>query len=422
MKRFSIITTCLLALTTIHGQTLQECQQAAERNFPLIVQRELIARTAEATTAGLRNAWLPQISATAQATLQSDVAAWPSEMQSLISQMGLELKGLKKDQYRIGIDVTQTLYDGGSISSQTEVARRQADVQSAQNEVNLYAVHRRVNEMYFGLLMLDEQIRLKGDLRSLLESNENKLASQLKHGAVAESDYNKVRAERLAAEQQIDDLAAQRHTLARLLGTLCGIGVEQVQKPAATQPSAANHRPELALVDAQLRLADAQQRSLDAALRPRISLFAQGFYGFPGYNLFDDMMHHRWSFGGMIGARVSWNIGALYNRRCDKTKLQLQRLQAENSRDLFLLDNRLDSVQHSENIDRYRKQAQADNEIIALRTKVRKAAESKLQHGIFDVNDLVKEINNENAARIQQAVHELQMLKEIYDLKYTLNN
>ena len=422
MKRLSILTTCLLALTTIHGQTLQECQQAAERNFPLIVQRDLIARTADATMASIRNAWLPQISATAQATLQSDVTAWPSEMQTLIGQMGIELKGLKKDQYRIGIDVTQTVYDGGAISSQTEVARRQADVQTAQNEVNLYAVHRRVNEMYFGLMMLDEQIRLKSDLRTLLESNENKLASKLKHGAVAESDYNKVRAERLAAEQQIDDLAAQRHTLARLLGTLCGIDVEQVQKPAATQPSAANHRPELALVDAQLRLVDAQQRSLDAALRPRISLFAQGFYGYPGYNLFDDMMHHRWSFGGMIGTRVSWNIGALYNRRSDKTKLQLQRLQAENCRDLFLLDNRLDSMQHSENIDRYRKQAQADNEIITLRSKVRKAAESKLQHGIFDVNDLVKEINNENAARIQQAVHELQMLKEIYDLKYTLNN
>lgn len=422
MKRLSILTTCLLALTTIHGQTLQECQQAAERNFPLIVQRDLIARTADATMASIRNAWLPQISATAQATLQSDVTAWPSEMQTLIGQMGLNLKGLKKDQYRIGIDVTQTVYDGGAISSQTEVARRQADVQAAQNEVNLYAVHRRVNEMYFGLLMLDEQIRLKCDLRTLLESNENKLASKLTHGAVAESDYNKVRAERLAAEQQIDDLVAQRHTLARLLSTLCGIGVEQVQKPTANQPSAANHRPELALVDAQLRLVDAQQRSLDAALRPRISLFAQGFYGYPGYNIFDDMMHHRWSFGGMIGARVSWNIGALYNRRSDKTKLQLQRLQAENSRNLFLLDNQLDSMQHSENIDRYRKQAQADNEIITLRSKVRKAAESKLQHGIFDVDDLVKEINNENAARIQQAVHELQMLKEIYDLKYTLNN
>ena len=422
MKRFSIITTCLLVLTTSHGQTLQECQQAAERNFPLIVQRGLIACTADATISGIRNAWLPQISALAQATLQSDVTAWPSEMQALICQMGLDLKGLKKDQYRIAIDVTQTVYDGGSISSQAEVARRQAEVQTAQNEVNLYAVHRRVNEMYFGLLLLDEQIKLKGELRALFESNENKLASQLKHGAVAESDYNKVRAERLAAEQQIDDLVAQRHTLARLLSTLCGIDVKQVQKPFVTQPSAANHRPELALVDAQLRLADAQQRSLDAALRPRISLFAQGFYGYPGYNLFDDMMRHRWSFGGLIGARVSWNIGALYNRRSDMTKLQLQRLHAENSRDLFLLDNQLDSVQHSENIERYRKQAQADNEIISLRSKVRKAAESKLQHGLFDVNDLVKEINNENAARIQQAIHELQMLKEIYDLKYTLNN
>ena len=62
-----------------------------------------------------------------------------------------------------------------------------------------------------------------------------------------------------------------------------------------------------------------------------------------------------------------------------------------------------------------------DTEIIALRTKVRKAAESKLQHGIIAVNDLVKEINNENAAKVQQRVHEINLLKELYDQKYTIN-
>ena len=59
-----------------------------------------------------------------------------------------------------------------------------------------------------------------------------------------------------------------------------------------------------------------------------------------------------------------------------------------------------------------------DEEIITLRSSIRKAAESKLSHGIIDVNDLVKEINSENAARLQQSLHEIQMLKEIYDLRY----
>ena len=68
-----------------------------------------------------------------------------------------------------------------------------------------------------------------------------------------------------------------------------------------------------------------------------------------------------------------------------------------------------------------RKPNAADEESITLRQNVRKAAESKLEHGIIDVNDLLKEINGENAARIGQAIHEIEMLKEIYDLKFTKN-
>lgn len=63
-----------------------------------------------------------------------------------------------------------------------------------------------------------------------------------------------------------------------------------------------------------------------------------------------------------------------------------------------------------------------DEEIISLRSAVRKAAESKLAHGIIDVNDLLREINQENAARVQQSMHEIEMLKEIYDLRFTRND
>ena len=193
-------------------------------------------------------------------------------------------------------------------------------------------------------------------------------------------------------------------------------------KPAVVDAGTTGIRPELSLIDAQLSLADSQEKMLDAALRPRFSVFASGFYGYPGYNMFEDMMSRSWSLNGMIGARLTWNIGALYTRKNDKAKIQLQRDMAENSRDIFLFNNRLEQTQQHEEIDRYRKLMAGDEEIIALRSSVRKAAESKLAHGIIDVNDLVKEINSENAARVQLSVHEIEMLKEIYSLKYTVNN
>ena len=154
---------------------------------------------------------------------------------------------------------------------------------------------------------------------------------------------------------------------------------------------------------------------------PRLGVFAQGFYGYPGYNLFEDMMHHRWSFNAMAGARLTWNIGALYTRKQDKAKIGAQRSMYQVQRDVFLFNNNLEQMQQSESIERFRRLMANDEEIIALRAAVRKAAESKLKHGIIDVNALVREINAENAARVQQSVHEIEMLKEIYELKYTTN-
>ena len=407
------------------AQTLEECQQAAERNYPLIQQYDLISRTTDLTVANIQKGWLPQVSASAQATYQSDVVSWPDQLKSVYTSMGIDMKGLRKDQYKVGIDVSQVVYDGGAISSQKEIVRRQGAVDEAQTEVTMYQVRRRVNEMYFGLLLLDEQIRLNGDLQTVLESNERKLKAMSEHGTAAESDYLSVKAERLNVRQQAGDLQSQRRSLAAVLSAFCGIEVKNVEKPApSATPSQQQSglRPELRAIDAQLRLADAREQSLKAALMPKLSVFASGFYGYPGYNMFEDMMSRKWSLNGMIGARLSWNIGALYTHKNDKAKIQLQRDMAETSRRVFLFNNNMEQMQQNENIARYRSMMKDDEEIIALRSSVRKAAESKLSHGIIDVNDLVKEINAENTARVRQTMHEIEMLKEIYELKFTTNN
>ena len=413
---------------TVTAQTLEECQQAAERNYPLIHQYGLIENTTELTVANIRKGWLPQVSASAQATYQSDVVAFPEQMQAIYQQLGLNMKGLTKDQYRVGIDVSQTIYDGGAISSQKAVAREQGKVQAAQNEVNIYNVRKRVNEMYFSLLMLDEQILLNHDLQELFRGNEQKLASMVRQGTAAESDLQNVKAERLNVVQQATSLESQKRMLQRMLSTFCGIEVKEVAKPALqastlTSPQReAVARPEMRLFDAQLNLADAEEKALNSAMMPKLGLFAQGFYGYPGLNMFEDMMRRDWSLNGIIGARLTWNIGALYTRKNDKAKLQLQRDMTESNREVFLFNNNLEQIQQNEDIARFQKLMADDEEIITLRSAVRKAAESKLAHGIIDVNDLVREINAENAARVQQSMHEIEMLKQIYDNKFTTNN
>ena len=423
MRKFLSLLLSVVAFTGVSGQTLEECQQAAERNYPLIQQMDLIRQTTELNVQNIEKGWLPQVSASAQATLQSDVTAFPEQIQTVYQQMGIDMKGLRKDQYRVGIDVQQTIYDGGAIRNQKEVARERGNVELAQNEVNMYNVRHRVNEMYFSLLLLDDQIRLNRDLQELLEANEKKLSTMLKGGTAAESDFLNVKAERMNVVQQLTNLETQRHAVARMLSVFCGIEVKEPSKPSATAVQlSGNQRPELRLVDAQLRLVEAQEKALNSALLPRLGVFAQGFYGYPGLNMFEDMMHRQWSLNGIVGARLQWNIGALYTRKNDKAKLNLLRQSAENSREVFLFNNNLEQIQQSESISRYQKLMEADEEIIRLRSQVRKAAESKLRHGIIDVNDLLREINAENVARVQQSIHEIEMLKEIFELKNTVNN
>lgn len=431
MKKLFLALTMLPML--VQGQTLEECQQAAEKNYPLIQQYGLVEKTTQLTVANIQKGWLPQVSITAQATYQSDVTAWPDEMKTMMSGMGIDMKGLTKDQYRVGIDVQQTIYDGGVIASQKRIAHEQGKVQAAQNEVNIYNVRKRVNEMYFSLLLIDEQIKLNNDLQTLLAGNERKLESMTRRGTAAESDLQNVKAERLNAIQKATELASQKQMLQRMLSTFCGIEINNIQKPQVKADGgglmaegrglmAENHRPELKALDAQIDVLNAQEKALNATLMPKVGVFAQGYYGYPGLNMFEDMMRHKWSLNGIIGARVTWNIGALYNRKNDKAKLQLQRDMTENNREVFLFNNNLEQIQQHENIARYQKLMAQDGEIISLRQAVRKAAESKLAHGIIDANDLVREINQEHAAYVQQSMHEIEMLKEIYDNNYTTNN
>lgn len=421
-KKLLLLSVLAVLFPAVRAQSLEECRQAAEHNYPIIRQYDLIARTTELTVRNIQKAWFPQISVTAQGSYQNKVTAWPENLQVLFAQMGIQLQGLSRDQYKVGIDVRQTLFDGGAIGSRREIARGEGAVQAAQTEVDLYKIGQRVHEMYFALLLLDEQLRLNADANALLRSNEQQLAAMLKSGTASAGDFENVKAERLSAEQQQTELLSQRQTLQRLLSLFCGIPVDSIRRPAVPNlTSGENKRPELRLFDRRLQLTDAQEKALDAQLLPQLGFFAQGYYGNPGLNIFEDMMKRRWSWNGIAGLKLTWNLSALYTHRNEKSKLRVQRELIENARQQFLFNNQLDETQQSENVRRFRAIAQRDGEIIALRIAVRKAAESKLAHGIIDVNGLLREINKENTAKPQQAIHEIDMLKAMYDLKFSHN-
>ena len=154
---FSLILLPILAQA--QTVTLDECQRSAQENYPLIKQYDLIRQTTDYSVSNISKGWLPQISAVAQASYQSDVMTLPDPLQAMLGQQGYDVKGLGKDQYRIGIDLNQTVYDGGLISGQKNVARLEGEVQTAQTTTDQYAIRQRINDLYFGILLLEEKIQ-----------------------------------------------------------------------------------------------------------------------------------------------------------------------------------------------------------------------------------------------------------------------
>ena len=198
----------------------------------------------------------------------------------------------------------------------------------------------------------------------------------------------------------------------------------EVSKPAFSEVtlSSGTNRPELTYYDKQIQLTNQQEASLKSGLLPKFSIFAQGYYGYPGMNMYADMFSHKWTLNGMIGAKLTWNIASLYTHKNDRRKLANQRQEIETLRQTFLFNQQMQSTQEQSTIQNYRQLMKEDDEIIALREDVRQSAEAKLEHGIVDVTSLIKELTNENQARITKSSHEIELLEHIYNLKYITND
>lgn len=422
MKRSILI--MLLSTLCAFGQaqtlTLEECYELARANYPQVRRLQLIERTRACNLDNAAKGWLPQLSLSGKAQLQSDVTKLPIDLRQL-GLGSISIPTPDKDQYALSLDLSQTIYDGGAIRSSKDLAGKQADVDREQTEVSLYGLRERVNEFYFSILLLDEKLRLHHYYMDNLRLAAERIAACVQHGTAVESDAWAVEAEQASAERTQVELKGMRAAYVQMLSLLIGkeLGAEtELVRPATDfAETVGNNRPELSLFRAQEAHMDARQKQLDTALRPKLGLFASGSYGRPGLNLFE----RDFNFYGVIGARLTWNFSQLYTRRSDRRLLDIQRETVAADRETFQLNNDLDAANHRSAIKRISEQITYDDRIIRLRADLTKARADKLQLGTATATDLMRDMNDEQTARLDKAYHELQLLQAVYRLKYTKN-
>ena len=424
MKKVLLILLVAMSVSGVAAQSLDECRRLAREHYPEIRQYDLISQTEQYNLSNAVRAWIPQVALSAQVTYQSATPAYPDAFNAILQANGMEMDGVRKDQYKIAVDVSQNIWDGGLFKANRLMAEAEAEEQRRCVDVSVYALQSRIDNIYFGILLLDERVAQTEMLISVLESNLSRMRAYCENGVARQVDADVVEAELLSARQTLAQVLSSRASYRRMLELFigCALSDDKLERPVMRDlPPFTPARPELAMFSAQENRLSAQRKAINTSVMPRLSAFAQGFYGYPGLDMFKSMVSSDWSFNAIVGVRMSWNIGAFYTKKNNLDKLDLAQKQLDVQRDVFLFNTQMQIVQDEGEITRLRHAVDEDERIVELRRRVRVTAESQLENGVIDATDLLRKISDERDAALAQSVHEIELLQAVYRLKTTLN-
>lgn len=394
--------------------TLEDCRVKAETNYPLINQYQLLEKISAYNLSNANRAYLPQIALSSKATYQSEVIELPMEIPNM--------KAMSKDQYNATLEINQIIWDGGVINSKKEIIKKTSEIEKKQLDVSLYALRERVNQLFFGVLLLDERIEQNRNLQKELERNHTKINSYIENGFANNTDLDVIRIEQLKAQQALIQLNLTRDGYRKMMEILIGEkisdSIEFIRPEIKEFTSLHINRPELDLFNLQKLRLDAQKNEIKANNMPKIGLFLTGGYGKPGLN----MLKNEFSAYYMGGVRLTWNIANLYVTKTNNKIIESNKKVIDTQRDIFLFNTTLEVTQKELEIQKYKELLIKDEEIINLRKNVRTASEIKLQNGTYSINDLIQDINAEDMAKQDKIIHQIELLLSVYNLQYTTNN
>jgi outer membrane protein TolC len=386
--------------------SLQKAYELAEQNYPLIKQRELIKQTSEYSEENLGKGFLPQINLSGQATYQSAVT------QVKLPAPGIFIEPLSKDQYRILGDVNQLIYDGGAIKQQKGIQHLSDEVEQQKIEVELYKLKERINQIFLGVLFLDEQLKQVDLVRSDLNNGVTRVEAQINNGVALKSNLNVLKAELLKTDQRAIEIRSSRKGYIDVLSFFINQTLPEnirLEKPVVTGSVLINdiQRPELKLYSTQEKLLGGQYNMIGSRNKPKASLFFQGGYGRPSLNLFTN----DFDFFYTTGLRLNWSIGGFYTEKREKKIIELNQKSIDIQKEVFLFNTNAQLKQQQSEFDKLQKLIATDNDIIDLRIKVKDAAKAQLENGVITANDYLREVNAEDLARQNLITHQIQLLQ-----------
>jgi outer membrane protein TolC len=385
--------------------SLQQAYDLAQKNYPLIKQRELVKQTTDLTIDNLNKGYLPQFSLGGQATYQSEVTTID------VPIPGFKFNAPSKDQYKVLANLNQVIYDGGVIKQQKNIQQMNEEVNQQKIEVDLYTIKDRINQLFLGVLYFDEQLKQTELVKADLNDGIKKVQAQVNNGLALRSNLNVLQAQLLTTEQKSIELKASRKGLINVLSLFINQPLPetvQLEKPAVPEIIPDDiQRPELKWFLYQNQLLSSQAKLIDARNLPKANFFVEGGYGKPGLNF----LKNQFDFFYTTGVRFNWNFGGLYTQKKEKQLIDVNKKIVDIQKETFLLNTSTALKQQESEINKYRQLIATDQQIIDLRTKVKEAANAQLENAVITTLDYLQDVNAEDQARQNLIIHQIQLLQ-----------
>jgi outer membrane protein TolC len=403
---FVFFTGVLMAQETI---TLFECHENAIENAPRLKDREILQQIGDLKIDQAGTNWYPSLDLNGKMTYQSDVVTVTLDNPNI----PVNFPEVPHDQYGVNVDIAQTLYDGGVTKQMKnyEEAATAADIQ--QVEVDLYGLKGKVNQYYFTILALQENMKNLEVHFENLEARHEVVQLAVENGAMLETDIKVIKVEMLKVRQSMLEVEARRRSFLEALNIICGVQFDfeaELAKPIFGEVGGEEvTRPEYRLFDLKDASMEAGKELISKKRMPVIYAFGQTGYGNPGYNIMSD----KWDYYYMVGAGFRWNIWDWNSTSRDRQLIEHQQDILQNQRSAF--DKELESlrVQEEARIEQYIKSMQLEEEVLQLQKEISEHAALRLENGTITATDYITELNKESIARINLAMHEVNLMKSI---------
>lgn len=413
--KFLLISMALLTGLISAGQTLSlaHAQEQAEKNYPAISRKSLIAQTAAISIENLQKVFLPQVSVSAQASYQSDVTQIP------ISLPGLNIQSPSKTSTGSSRISANWSMMGGITKAKKELQQLNAAAEQQKLELELYQVREKINQLFLGILLIDQQLKQVALLSEDIQTGINRVEAQLKNGTAFRSALDLLKAELLKTGQRNIELTSARKgwidALSLFMGEELPMGIKLLS-PDSFDMAIPMNRPELKLFEQQSLFLNAQKKLVDAGLKPRASIFSQAGYARPGLN----MLKNEFAFYYIAGLRWNWSFSNFYTRKKEKEQIEVNKKTIETQKQSFLLQSNAQLLQQQAEIDKFKKLIASDREIVELRHNVTMASKAQLENAVITANDYLLQVNAEDQARQIMIYHQIQLIQARVNYQTTM--